>query len=344
MLYIGLDVHCKWVTVVGFDPASGELLKRDRVANNPDALVELFSGLEGPLHGIMESGINSWAIYRQIRPFFDELVVAEPSKLWDRRRDRRAKTDRNDAIRMAEMLYRGEVEGLYIPDDQTQDLRVLVRSKVRASRWVTRLTNEIGSLLKSWGYVGHRSLLTKGGKHDLDSAQLPARSERVLKLWREMLEKAQQIEDEIQAAIEEEAAKDSDCALLQTIPGVGPFTALLVKSEIGDIRRFKHSSQLISYAGLAPRVFQSGESCSYGSLGRWGNRWLRYALGLLAQRTSHSKQDNALRRTYWRVQFKNHTNAAKMAVARKAVRVIHQMLTFGIAWDNSRATPRKTAA
>ena len=344
MLYIGLDVHCKWVTVVGFDPAKGELVEHDRVANDPDALTELFSGLEGPLHGIMESGINSWAIYRQMRPLFEELVVADPSKLWDRRRDRRAKTDRNDALRMAEMLYRGEVEGLYIPDDQTQDQRVLVRSKVRASRWVTRLTNEIGSLLKSWGYVGHRSLLTKGGKNDLDSAELPTRSERVLKLWREMLEKAQQIEDELQAAIEEEAARDSDCALLQTIPGVGPFTALLVKAEIGDIRRFKHSSQLISYAGFAPRVFQSGESCSYGSLGRWGNRWLRYALGLLAQRTAHSKQDNALRRTYWRVQFKNHTNAAKMAVARKAVRVIHQMLTLGIAWDNSRATSRKTAA
>ena len=119
---------------------------------------------------------------------------------------------------------------------------------------------------------------------------------------------------------------------------------MLVKAEIGDIRRFKHSSQLISYAGLAPRVFQSGESRFYGGLGNWGNRWLRYAIGLLAQRTAQSKQDNALRTTYWRVLFRNHTNAAKMSVSRKVVRVIHQMLTHGTAWDNSKAAPRKVAA
>jgi len=344
MLYIGLDVHCKWITVAGFNPATGEIIERDRVANDPDSLSRLFDELPGPLHGIMESGINSWAIYRDLRPLFETLTVAEPAKLWDRRRDRKAKTDRADALRMAHMLYRGEVEGLYIPDEKTQDLRVLVRGKVRMSRWVTRLTNEIGSVLKCWGYVGHKRLLTKGGRLELEQAELPERSARVIQLWRELLDKAQQIEDELQAAIEEEAAQDSDCALLQTIPGVGAFTALAVKVEIGDIRRFEHSSQLISYAGLAPRVFQSGESRFYGGLGNWGNRWLRYAIGLLAQRTAHSKQDNALRTTYWRVMFRNHTNAAKMAVARKVVRVIHQMLTHGSAWDNSKAAPRKAAA
>jgi transposase len=344
MLYIGLDVHCKWITVAGFDPATGELVERDRVPNDPESLSILFAELQGPLHGIMESGINSWAIYRDLKPLFETLTVAEPSRLWDRRRDRKAKTDRADAMRMAQMLHRGEVEGLYIPDEKTQDLRVLVRGKVRISRWVTRLTNEIGSLLKSWGYVGHRRLLTKGGRLDLNQAQLPEHSARVMQLWRELLEKAEEIEHELQAAIEEEARGDTDCELLQTIPGVGPFTALLLKAEIGDVRRFKRSSQLISYVGLAPRVFQSGESCFYGGLGKWGNRWMRYAIGLLAQRVAHSKQDNALRTTYWRVGFKNHTNAAKMAVARKAVRVIHQMLTLGQAWDDSKAAPRKKAA
>ena len=344
MLYIGLDVHCKWVTIAGYNPATGEIVECDRVANNIEALSMTLQGLESPLCGIMESGINSWAIYREIRPLFETLTIAEPAKLWDRRQDRRAKTDRNDAMRMAQMLYRGDVEGLYIPDERTQDLRTLIRGKVRSSRWVTRLTNEIGSLLKSWGYVGHRSLLTKGGKLDIDQAQLPAHSAKVMQLWHEMLEKAQQIEDELQALVEEESARDSDCALLQTIPGVGAFTALLVKAEIGDIRRFKHSSQLISYAGLAPRVFQSGESRYYGRLGHWGNRWLRYAIGLLAQRSAQGAQSNALRTTYWRVQFKNHRNAAKMAVARKALRVIHQMLTHQSVWDDSKAGSQKTAA
>jgi transposase len=278
MLYLGLDVHCKWTTLRGFDPESGEVLERERISNQPEAMAAALSELPGPLYGVMETGTNAWAMYRELQPFFARLVIADPSQLWDRRQDRSAKTDRRDALRMAQKLHRGEIKGIYVPDAHTQDLRVLVRGKLRATRWVTKLVNEIGSLLRCWGYVGSKSLLSKKGKKDLEEARLPGRSARVLKLWREMLEKAQEIEAELEAAIQEEAEKDPICAQLRTMPSVGPFTALVVRAEIGDIRRFPSSAALISYAGLAPRVFQSGERCRYGSLGHWGNRWLRYAL------------------------------------------------------------------
>lgn len=344
MLYLGLDVHSKWMTVRGFDLRTGEEVYLKRVSNEREVVRETFGSLNGPIHAVMESGTNSWAMYRELLPYCERLVVAEPSKLWDRRNDREAKTDGRDALRMATMLYNGQIEPLYIPDELTQDLRVLVRGKVRVSRWVTRLTSEIGSLMRSWGYVGSRSLLSKSGKLSLDNAELPMHSARVLQLWRELLEKAQEIEDELQAAIEEEAAKDDDCAILRTIPSVGAFTALLVKSEIGDIGRFAKSSQLISYIGLSPRVFQSGERCYYGGLGNWGNRWLRYGLGLLAQRIAGSRKDNSLRRTYWRLSFRQHRNTAKIAVARKATRIIHQMLARHEVWDDSKAMMRTKAA
>ncbi len=344
MLYLGLDVHSKWMTIRGFDDESGGEIYLKRVSNESESVRETFSSLGSPVHAVMESGTNSWAMYRELKCYCERLVVADPAKLWDRRRDREAKTDGRDALRMAIMLYNGEIEPLYIPDEHTQDLRVLTRGKVRISRWVTRLTNEIGSLLRSWGYVGSRSLLSKSGKSRLDEAQLPPHSARVLQLWREMLEKAQEIEDELQAAIEEEAATDPDCQILETIPSVGAFTALLVRAEIGDISRFAKSDQLISYIGLSPRVFQSGERCYYGGLGNWGNRWLRYALGLLAQRIAASRKDNSLRRTYWRASFRKHRNTAKIAVARKATKIIHQMLTKNEAWNDSKAMMRTKIA
>jgi len=180
MLYIGLDVHAKWTTMVGFDPHTGEVVKLERIPNEGEAMRAAVGTLAGPLHGVMEAGTNSWAMYRELRPLFHGLTVADPAKLWNRRTDRGAKTDRRDALRMAEMLYRGEIKGIYVPDERTQDLRVLVRGKVKASRWVTKLTNEIGSLLRSWGYVGERSLLTKRGRANLDQAQLPKHSARML--------------------------------------------------------------------------------------------------------------------------------------------------------------------
>lgn len=75
MLCIGLDVHCKWITVAGLDDVTGEIIERDRVGNDPDSLGELFGGLRGPLHGAMESGLNSWAIYRRGQLSADTLLV-----------------------------------------------------------------------------------------------------------------------------------------------------------------------------------------------------------------------------------------------------------------------------
>jgi len=344
MLYIGLDIHSKWMTIAILNALTGVMSTINRVPNDPEVLREIFGGFRGKLHGVMEAGTNAWAMYRILQPYFSELVVADPAKLWRRSSDRVAKTDKRDAERMALMLSRGEIEPLYIPDERTQDLRQLVRAKIRSSRLVTKLVNEIGGLLRSWGYVGSRSLISKSGRRELEKAELPARSQRVLELWNELLEKAEEIERELDAVIKEEAQSEPVCQLLETMPGVGPFTSLLIRAEIGDISRFKHSSELASYVGLTPRVLQSGNRCYYGRLGNWGNRWLKYAFGLLAQRIGRSVQDNPLKRTYWRVAIRRHTNAAKIAVARKAVRIVHQMMTHGEQWTEAKASARTKSA
>jgi hypothetical protein len=156
MLYIGLDIHNKWMTIAGINPDTGETIQMDRVSNDIKGVEQAFEKLEGPIAGVMESGTNAWAMYRILEPYFEKLVVADPATLWNRKTDRGAKTDRRDAMRMALMLYRDEIQALYVPDEKTQDLRILVRAKVRASRWVTKLVNEMGTVLHSWGYVTER--------------------------------------------------------------------------------------------------------------------------------------------------------------------------------------------
>ncbi len=60
--------------------------------------------------------------------------------------------------------------------------------------------------------------------------------------------------------------------------------------------------------GLAPQVFQSGDSCRFGSLPPSGNRWLRYVLVLLANRIARSGKDNRLRQLYWRTLMRHDKN------------------------------------
>jgi Transposase IS116/IS110/IS902 family len=65
--------------------------------------------------------------------------------------------------------------------------------------------------------------------------------------------------------------------LLETIPGVGDLLGPTPASEIGDVARFATARKPIGYAGLAPRVHQSGERSHTGALSKPGSRTLRWA-------------------------------------------------------------------
>ena len=65
-------------------------------------------------------------------------------------------------------------------------------------------------------------------------------------------------------------ARDERAKLLMTIPGVAELLALTIAAEIGDISRFPSARKLVGYAGLAPRVKQSGQSSHTGRLSKAG--------------------------------------------------------------------------
>ncbi len=71
--------------------------------------------------------------------------------------------------------------------------------------------------------------------------------------------------------------------LLATIPGIAELLGLTIASEIGDIARFPSARKLIGYAGLAPRIKQSGQSSRTGRLSKAGPDTLRWAAVEAAQ-------------------------------------------------------------
>jgi transposase len=342
MLYIGLDVHSKWMTIKGFNPDDGSFVEILRQSNEEQSLRVAFGKFSEPLHGVMESGTNSWAVYRTLKPYFERLIVVDPATVWGKDIRRGAKTDRRDAFGLAVKMQRDELIPLYVPDEKTQDLRMLARAKINASRHVTKTVNEIGSQLKSWGIVLEASLLSKKGQKQLEifKAKLPEYSLIVLEKWLEMLKIAQEAEDELAKLVETEAKKDEDCQRLLSIPGVGYLTALVVRAEIGDISRFSKAEQLICYCGLSPSVRQSADSIYFGKLNRFCNKFLKYVIVLCSQNSKRYSKESPLSQTYWRVltRGKNH---AKIAVARQLVRVIFSMLKNKTSWDASNIISRR---
>jgi transposase len=328
--------------VRGFNPETGEEIEVKRLPNDIDSLDQYFRDLDGPLYGAMEAGTNSWAVYRILEPYFEKLIVVDPATVWGKITRRGAKTDRRDAMKLAMNLYRGELQPLYVPDPRTQDLRALTRAKINASRHVTKLVNEIGAMLRSWGVVIDCSLLSKKGQELVEESKsrLPKHSRKALEMWLEMLRRAQETESELEEDVRAEAVNDETCQILMSIPDVGPLTALVIRSEVGSIDRFSSAAALICYCGLSPTVSQSSDSVHYGKLNKACNRYLKYVLVLRAQGIGRSREANPIRATYWRVLAKGK-NHAKIAVARQLVRVIYHMLKNGQRWDASKIVEKR---
>tara|TARA_R110001606_G_scaffold399285_2_gene583673 strand:- start:1780 stop:2748 length:969 start_codon:yes stop_codon:yes gene_type:complete len=87
-----------------------------------------------------------------------------------------------------------------------------------------------------------------------------------------------QIEKEIEKMVTHEPELHKQISLLISIDGIGRKTAWSLLAYLGDISLFSHARQVTSYAGLNPKICQSGSSINTTSLSKVGNKRLRKAL------------------------------------------------------------------
>jgi transposase len=114
--------------------------------------------------------------------------------------------------------------------------------------------------------------------------------------------------------------------LIVSIPGIADKLSTDILVEIGDISRFKGPKQLVAYAGLDPRILQSGKTLNrYGHLTKRGSKQLRRALFIAA--SVAKRYDPSFRAVYdkKRAEGKKYTEA-NIVVSRKLVRVIYSVL------------------
>ena len=180
----------------------------------------------------------------------------------------------------------------------------------------TAARNRIFGLLTEFGLrVSYRRLRRPEAIEFLEGRGVPA-------VWRasiaELLELAEEMDRRITPLDRELtplAGEDERARLLQTIPGVGPLLGLTFAAEIGEVSRFRSPGKLIGYAGLAPRVSQSGERSATGALSKAGSRTLRWAAVEAANQAW--RPSNPWHAHYLRVSARHGKNPAKSAVARK---------------------------
>jgi transposase len=327
MVYVGLDVHKGYSRVGLYNPVTGELVDLGKVSHEPEQVAGLLAELPTPKTVVLEAGRSSDYMAALLEPLAEEVWVVDPVAV-RKLQERAAKTDRRDAAALAYWAAKGAIEPLWRPDAVLLDLRELTRGKTSITRLAVQVRCLMRSLLARHGYeCPYRDLLGLKGQAWVDRVHLPTRAGQQLADLREVLVVLQGKADTMEQKVAQAAEAYEPARRLMTIPGVGPFLGLSLAVEIGDARRFPTPGHLRGYSGLVPRVHQSGDKDSRGRLTKRGNRWLRYAAVLAAQRMAAMRHaDPRLKRTFLSVAFRHGHNPGKVACARRLLDLVHHLL------------------
>jgi len=236
------------------------------------------------------------------------------------------KTDRVDARVLAELRRRELVPELWLPSPEDRALRERLRRRAHLVKTRTSARNRIFGLLTQFGLrISHARLRKPDGIELLERRGVPA-------VWRasitELLELSKEMDwriDPIDRELAPLARRDERAKLLATIPGVGPLLSLTFAAEIGEVSRFSSPRKLVGYAGLAPRINQSGDRSATGALSKAGSRTLRWAAVEAANQAW--RPSNPWHEHYLRIAARHGKNPAKSAVARKLLIAAWHMLS-----------------
>ena len=167
---------------------------------------------------------------------------------------------RVDSEALSELARLNALPLAWIPDQETAKLREKVRRRAYLVRMRTRMKNKIRMQLLYEGIKDRGfGVFTRKGVEWLHSLDLDS-VESYLPVMSVLSEQVERLSKELRQA----APADEDARLLMTIPGIGYYSALLIKSEVGRIDRFPDGEHLCSYAGLVTSVSQTGRSKRYG--------------------------------------------------------------------------------
>ena len=268
----------------------------------------------------MESSTSIVPIYRTLREKGYTLLVSHPKKT-RLIAESRIKTDRVDSWALTELARLNALPLSYVPPDNIATLREKVRRRAYLVRMRSKLRVKIRAQLTINGIQppAEHGLFTAKNAEWLHSLQLDP-VESYLPIIQSLDVQIRKLSKELQAL----APQDEDVRLLMTIPGVGYYSALLVKSEVGDISRFSDGEKLCSYAGLVPSTSSSGAYTRRGSITKEGSRWLRWIMVECVH--IHIKYNTSITRSYHAIAQRKGKSLAKVAAARRLLMCCYSVL------------------
>jgi transposase len=331
-VYVGIDVHRKrsQVAVVAED---GKVQLNKNTVNGTEPLLRLIGDLPAGTPVAFEAAFGWGWLAGLLEDYGFEAHLVHPLRC-KAIASARLKNDKVDAAILAQLLRADLLPEAWIAPPQVRQLRALLRHRVQLVRLRTLLRNRIHAVLADHGLGRAGGCWSGPGRAWLAALELPAASREVIDDDLALIDALQEPIDRLDGEIRQHARPDPQVKILTQLPGIGPFTALVILAEVGDITRFGSARKLASWAGLTPTVRGSDRVAHHGHISKQGSVWLRWVLCEAAQ-TAKRHPDFAA--TYQAIARRRGKKIATTAIARKLLaRAWHLLADAG-----NTATPQQ---
>ncbi len=338
--YVGLDVHAETISIA---VACGGSRVRGRsvgkIPNEPDVLRKALKKL-GPADSLRvcyEAGPTGYAVYWQLEKQGVACEVIAPTLVPVKAGDR-IKTDKRDAVKLAQCYRAGELTPVFVPDGEHEALRDLVRTREAAKKDELRARHRVNKFLLRQGRRRPTKIRAWGQLHwrwlDKQTFEHAAQREAFLDYKNEAqhaTERVARLDLAIDRAIEAAPTRMRELvASLQCLRGVAKVAAVTVVAEVGSFERFPSASKFMAFIGVVPSENSSGGSRKQGRITKTGNAHVRRILGQSAfcgYRRPHrgpalkkrqQSQSQAIIDISWEAQKRLYRKHQAMSVRRKS--------------------------
>ena len=337
-IYVGIDVHQKDYQVAKLH--AGICLGNHRMASNSEGLIKhLHSRYPGAhFKCVYESCAWGFDLQRKLSAAGMECIVVHAADVSTSDKERRRKTDKVDALKLARSLASGDLKGIHVPDESIQKERALIRYRKSVVNDINRSKNRLKSLLKYQGIeIPGQYLKNNWSQNFMKWVQQQADNDDLLKnsleLMLEQVKLLRQLLLKVEKKLRElrQGKYASKAHLAMSVSGIGPTTAMLFLLEVGDINRFKGFDALNDFIGFCPDTASSGEKDRDTGITSRRHKQIRSALIEAAWQAI--RIDPALLDSYQTLTKRMKGSQAIVRIGRKLLRRLRAVLLSGIPYQ-----------
>jgi transposase len=336
---MGIDVAKSHLAITVM--SNGEVLKQATIRHTRPAIESFLRRFpDCRIRAAYEAGCFGYWLCDTLCELGVGVIVTPPSKL-ERAPGDKVKTDRRDSMRLAEQLSAGRLRAVSVPSKLERATRQLVRTYEQLKRMRVQSMVRIRSFLefhhieppleagRKWtkAFLNWLDTLPFAGT---PGAEYLRRSlDALLRVYRDLTDERNELKKEI-GRLAKTKPYARAATVLESTPGIGTLSAMIVLTEVRNARRFATSQQFTSNLGLTPSENSTGDSQHRGHITKAGNRFIRGALVECAW--AWIRKDKAAYAVYRRIARRREPKRAIVAMARRlAVKIYWQLrqIRFG---------------